>query len=101
VNEDLAAEVVAIFDQLLQLRYPIEKIRTVETYPGADDELSKEYNSSAFDCRDIPGTAGLSTLPVEPSTSTRCSIRRSIEPARVNPRTLRHTSTATAQIPDS
>ena len=57
VNEDLAAEVVAIFDQLLQLRYPIEKIRTLDNYPGADDELSMEdNNTSAFNCRDIPGT---------------------------------------------
>ena len=57
VHEDLASEVVAIFDQLLQLGYPIEKIRTADTYPGADDELSMEdNNTSAFNCRDIPGT---------------------------------------------
>ena len=57
VNQDLAAEVVAIFEQLLQLRYPIEKMHTVDTYPGADDELSMEdNNTSAYNCRDIPGT---------------------------------------------
>jgi D-alanyl-D-alanine carboxypeptidase len=57
VNQDLAAEVVAIFEQLLQLRYPIEKIRTVDSYPAADDELSmQDNNTSAFNCRDIPGT---------------------------------------------
>jgi D-alanyl-D-alanine carboxypeptidase len=57
VNQDVAAEVVAIFEQLLQLRYPIDKIRTVENYPGADDELSMEdNNTSAYNCRDIPGT---------------------------------------------
>ena len=57
VHEDLASEVVAIFEQLRQLRYPIEKIRTADTYPGADDELSMEdNNTSAFNCRDIPGT---------------------------------------------
>jgi D-alanyl-D-alanine carboxypeptidase len=57
VHEDLVAEVIAIFEQLLQLRYPIEKIRTVEHYPGADDELSmQDNNTSAFNCRDIPGT---------------------------------------------
>jgi D-alanyl-D-alanine carboxypeptidase len=57
VNQDLAAEVAAIFEQLLQLRYPIEKIRTVDNYRGADDELSMEdNNTSAFNCRDIPGT---------------------------------------------
>lgn len=57
VNEDLVADVLAIFEQLVQLRYPIAKIRTVDNYPGADDELSMEDdNTSAFNCRDIPGT---------------------------------------------
>jgi hypothetical protein len=57
VHEDLAAEVVAVFEQLLELRYPIEKIRTVDNYPTADDELSMEdNNTSAFNCRVIPGT---------------------------------------------
>ena len=57
VHEDLAAEVVAIFEELLRLRYPIEKIRTVDNYPGADDELSmQDNNTSAYNCRDIPGT---------------------------------------------
>jgi hypothetical protein len=56
VNEDLVADVVAIFEQLLQLRYPVEKIRTVDNYPDAADELSMEdNNTSAFNCRDIPG----------------------------------------------
>src|SRR4051812_28102478 len=57
VNEDVAPDVVAIFKQLVELRYPIEKIRTADSYPGADDELSMEdNNTSAFNCRDIPGT---------------------------------------------
>jgi hypothetical protein len=57
VSEDIVVEVIAIFEQLDRLRYPIEKIRTVDRYPGADDELSMEdNNTSAFNCRDIPGT---------------------------------------------
>ena len=57
VNENLVADVVAIFEQLRQSRYPIAKIRTVDNYPGADDELSMEdNNTSAFNCRGIPGT---------------------------------------------
>jgi hypothetical protein len=57
VHEELAAEVVTIFDQLRRLRYPVEKMRTVDAYPGADDELSMEdNNTSAFNCRDIPDT---------------------------------------------
>jgi hypothetical protein len=57
VHEDLAPDVVAIFDQLYRLRFPIEKIRTVDHYPAADDELSMEdNNTSAFNCRVIPGS---------------------------------------------
>jgi hypothetical protein len=57
VHEDLAAGVVAIFEELLQLRYPIEKVRTVDNYTSTDDELSiQDNNTSAFNCRDIPGT---------------------------------------------
>jgi hypothetical protein len=57
VNQDVAADVVAIFEQLLALRYPIEKIRTVDAYPDADDELSMEdNNTSAYNCRGIPGS---------------------------------------------
>jgi hypothetical protein len=57
VNEVVAPEVVVIFKRLVELRYPIEKIRTADSYPGADDELSMEdNNTSAFNCRDIPGT---------------------------------------------
>jgi hypothetical protein len=57
VHEDLVAEVIAIFEQLHQLLYPIEKMRTVDHYAGADDELSmQDNNTSAFNCRQIPGT---------------------------------------------
>ena len=57
VHEDLAADVIAIFEQLYRLRYPVEKIGTVDRYSDADDELSMEdNNTSAFNCRTIPGT---------------------------------------------
>ncbi|MFC3776347.1 M15 family metallopeptidase [Mycolicibacterium holsaticum] len=57
VHEDLVGEVIAIFGQLYRLGYPIEKMTTVEHYPNADDELSmRDNNTSAFNCRDIPGS---------------------------------------------
>jgi hypothetical protein len=57
VNEELVAEVVAVFEQLYRLRFPIEKVRTVDHYPAAADELSMEdNNTSAFNCRRIPGS---------------------------------------------
>lgn len=57
VHEDLVPDVIAIFVQLYRLGYPVEKMNTVEHYPDADDELSMEdNNTSAFNCRTIPGT---------------------------------------------
>jgi hypothetical protein len=57
VHEDLVPQVITIFEQLYRLAFPIEKIRTVDHYRTADDELSMEdNNTSAFNCRDIPGS---------------------------------------------
>ncbi|GAA0535370.1 hypothetical protein GCM10011581_25270 [Saccharopolyspora subtropica] len=57
VHADRVAQVVSVFAELERLRYPIEKMRTVDHYPAADDELSmRDNNTSAFNCRDIPGT---------------------------------------------
>jgi hypothetical protein len=57
VHQDLVPDVIAIFGQLHRLGYPVDKIRTVDHYPDANDELSMEdNNTSAFNCRLIPGT---------------------------------------------
>ena len=57
VNDDVVDDVIAIFDDLMRLRYPIETMRTVDHYPGAEDELSmRDNNTSAFNCRPLPGS---------------------------------------------
>ncbi|HEX5253191.1 MAG TPA: M15 family metallopeptidase [Mycobacterium sp.] len=57
VHQDLAPEVITVFAQLYRLGFPIEKIRTPDHYPAADDELSmQDNNTSAFNCRGIPGS---------------------------------------------
>ncbi|WP_244975566.1 M15 family metallopeptidase [Mycobacterium kubicae] len=57
VHQDLVPDVIAIFDQLHRLGYPVDKMQTVDHYPNADDELSMEdNNTSAFNCRRIPGS---------------------------------------------
>jgi hypothetical protein len=56
VNQDRADQVVALFHQLRAMRYPVEKIQTPDHYPQAEDELSMaDNNTSAFNCRGIPG----------------------------------------------
>lgn len=57
VHEELVGEVIEILGELYRMRYPIERMRTVEAYPNADDELSMaDNNTSAFNCRGIPGS---------------------------------------------
>ena len=54
VHRDVVEDVIAIFDRLRQLRYPIAGMRTVDNYPGAADELSmRDNNTSAFNCRPL------------------------------------------------
>ena len=54
VNEDVVDDVVEVFGALVAMRYPIEKMHTVERYPGADDELSmRDNNTSGFNCRPL------------------------------------------------
>ena len=57
VHQDVVADVIAIFEQLYQMDYPIAKMSTVDHYPGAEDELSMEdNNTSAYNCRPLPGS---------------------------------------------
>ncbi|MDD4866751.1 MAG: M15 family metallopeptidase [Mycobacterium sp.] len=57
VHEDLVPDVVSIFQHLYRLGFPIEKMRTLDHYPAADDEASMEDdNTSAFNCRVNPGS---------------------------------------------
>lgn len=61
VHEDLVPEVIEIFEQLREARYPIQKMQTPDHYPGAEDELSmRDNNTSAFSCRGIPGSGNWS-----------------------------------------
>jgi hypothetical protein len=61
VNADAVDDVIAIFDDLRWLGYPVEKMQTVDHYPGADDELSmRDNNTSAFNCRPLPGSTAWS-----------------------------------------
>lgn len=57
VHQDLVPQVIAIFEQLYRLDFPIEKMRPVAHYRGGDDEQSMaDNNTSAFNCRRIPGS---------------------------------------------
>jgi hypothetical protein len=80
VHEDLAADVVAIFEQLLQLCYRSRRSARWTTIRAPT--MSCPWNtttprSSTAETFPAPA-ASLSTHSVEPSTSIRCSTRTSI-----------------------
>ena len=60
VNKALAEEVLDIFAELFDIKYPIERMELVDKY-GADDFESIEYNNtSAFNYRQSTSGGGLS-----------------------------------------
>lgn len=60
VNSKIADEIIKIFKELYDIKYPIEKIRLIDEY-NADDELSmSDNNSSCFCYRIISGTQKIS-----------------------------------------
>jgi poly-gamma-glutamate synthesis protein (capsule biosynthesis protein) len=60
VAEVVAHEVLAIFEGLWQLMFPIERMDPVDLF-GADDEASMAANNtSAFNFRNVAGTSTLS-----------------------------------------
>ena len=88
VHRDVVDDVIAIFDRLVQVRYPIERMQTVDRYPGAADELSmRDNNSSAFNCRPLPGGSGWSlhaygrAVDVNPLVNPYIDAAGNLEPA--------------------
>jgi len=60
VHKKIAKKTVKIFYELYQIKYPIQKIRLIDSY-GADDEKSmRANNTSAFNFRTVAGTNRLS-----------------------------------------
>lgn len=59
VHEKLAQEVIEIFKELYEAKYPIEKIKLIDEY-NADDNLSMaDNNSYAFCSREVTGKKGM------------------------------------------
>lgn len=60
VNRRIADKVLAIFTELFDAKYPIEKLRLIDDYDADDDRSMADNNSSAFNYRTIAGTDKLS-----------------------------------------
>ena len=60
VNRCIADNVLSIFTELFDAKYPIEKLRLIDNYDADDDLSMADNNSSAFNYRTIAGTNQLS-----------------------------------------
>lgn len=60
VNKAIAEDVIDIFKELYQAKYPIEKMQLIDEYDGDDNKSMATNNSSAFNYRPIEGTDRLS-----------------------------------------
>jgi hypothetical protein len=58
VHKDVAPEVAAIFADLFQHRFQIERMEPIDNFDGSDDRSMAADNTSAFNCRDITGQPG-------------------------------------------
>jgi poly-gamma-glutamate synthesis protein (capsule biosynthesis protein) len=60
VAAQVAAEVLEIFEQLFEARFPIAQMRRVDAFDGSDDASMAANNTSAFNFRRVQGTQLLS-----------------------------------------
>lgn len=88
VHADLVEQVQEIFAELYRMAFPIAKIQPADAYPGAEDELSmRDNNTSAFNCRGIPGSSSWShhaygrAIDINPLVNPYVSRSGGLEPA--------------------
>lgn len=62
VGRDVAPDVLAIFKELYEEKFPIEKIKPIEEYAGNDVASMADNNTSAFNCRAMTGFANQYSL---------------------------------------
>jgi poly-gamma-glutamate synthesis protein (capsule biosynthesis protein) len=55
LHEDVAADVVGVFERLYDTRFPIRRMRLVDDYGGSDARSMAANNTSAFNCRRTTG----------------------------------------------
>ncbi len=92
VGAAITDAVIDVFARLAALRFPIEKMHSAARYPGAEDELSmRDNNTSAFNCRGIPGSTSWSwhaygrAVDINPLVNPYVDARGGVEPATGTP----------------
>lgn len=94
VNKAIAEDVLAIFRQLYEAEYPIEKVRLVDEYDADDEASMSDNNSSAFNFRFISHTTTISKhglgMAVDINTLYNPYVKPSTESCRLSLQTQKH-----------
>lgn len=56
VHRNRAPDIVAVFEQLYDARFPIARMEPVDVFGASDDASMAANNTSAFNCRTVAGT---------------------------------------------
>jgi len=59
VHEEVADDLVVIFETLFNNNFAIEKMRLIDEYKGSDDASMEDNNTSGFNCRWVTGRKGV------------------------------------------
>lgn len=62
VHKKLAEEIIDIFKDLYDAKFPIEKIRLIDEYDANDDLSMADNNTSAFCSREVTGSKGVFSM---------------------------------------
>ncbi|MCU1262509.1 MAG: family peptidase [Bryobacterales bacterium] len=88
VNKELTAEVQAIFGELFDHGFLIEKMQPIEAFGGSDDRSMEANNTSAYNCRDVTGVKGTFSnhswgraIDINPLTNPYVKGRKVLPPA--------------------
>ena len=60
VNKLAAKDLIEIFDLILELKFPVEKVIPISMYNWSDEAAMKDNNTSGFNYRFVSGTRILS-----------------------------------------
>ena len=59
-NQAVAHDLLLVFSELFQIKYPIHSIKLIDDFDGSDDASMEANNTSCFNYRLVPGTRKLS-----------------------------------------
>jgi hypothetical protein len=90
VNRDVVKPIRAAFKKMYAKKFPIRKMRLVDYYGASDMRSMKDDNTSAFNCRTLPGSSTWSqhalgrAVDINPLENP-CLCRGGLEPSNARP----------------